>query len=159
MVVWRLARREFVARFDGAGNRDTGARWNSPGRGVIYASRTLSLCVLEVIVHLPSVRLLQNFIAAKIEVPDDAGCVHVGRDEMPADLWSPEAAFWCRERGDAWLQDGAALALVAPSVVVSLETNVMLNPGHDAIGRIRILDMRPFSIDSRLIDALHRGAV
>ncbi|MGH6897553.1 MAG: RES domain-containing protein [Geminicoccaceae bacterium] len=40
--------------WDGGGNRETGARWNSPGAGVVYTSRSFALCVLETIVRLPS---------------------------------------------------------------------------------------------------------
>jgi RES domain-containing protein len=52
-LVWRLVRPEFASDLDGKGNVNRGARWNSPGRGVVYASFNLSLCVLESFVQLP----------------------------------------------------------------------------------------------------------
>ena len=45
-LVWRLALPPFATDLSGDGNAMTGARWNSPGRGVIYTSFNLSLCVL-----------------------------------------------------------------------------------------------------------------
>ena len=85
MQVWRLSRPEFARRLDGGGNRETGARWNSPGAGVVYTSRSLALCVLETIVHLPSIRFVQGLVAARIDVPDDAGAEVVSAAEMPDD--------------------------------------------------------------------------
>ena len=46
-TAWRLSPPAFARALDGEGNRVFGARWNSPGHGVVYASENLSLCVLE----------------------------------------------------------------------------------------------------------------
>jgi RES domain-containing protein len=150
MQVWRLSRPEFASRLDGGGNRQTGARWNSPGAGVVYTSRSLALCVLETIVHLPSARFVQGLVAARIEVPDDAGVEVVSAAELPADPFVEEAAAWFRRRGDRWLEAKVALALVAPSVIVPQEQNVMLNPQHPDAGRIRVEEEIPFGFDVRL---------
>jgi RES domain-containing protein len=154
MQVWRLSRPEFARRLDGGGNRETGARWNSPGAGVVYTSRPLALCVLETIVHLPSARFVQGLSAARIEVPDDAGVEAVSAAELPDDPFAAAAAAWFRERGDRWLQAGTALALIAPSVIVPQEQNVILDPRHPHAGRIRIEEVVPFSLDARLFGAL-----
>jgi RES domain-containing protein len=150
MQVWRLSRPEFSRRLDGGGNRETGARWNSPGTGVVYTSRSLSLCVLETIVHLPSARFVQGLVGVRIEVPDDAGVDVVTAAELPQDLFTEEAAAWFRQRGDRWLEAGGALALAAPSVTVPQEQNVMLNPRHPHAGRLRVEEEVPFGLDPRL---------
>lgn len=154
MQVWRLTRPEFARRLDGAGNRETGARWNSPGAGVVYTSRALSLCVLETIVHLPSIRFVRGLVATRIYVPDDAGVEVVTAAELPRDLVSPEAAAWLRRRGDHWLAAGTALALVAPSVVVPQEHNVMINPQHPQANRVRVEEETPFGLGPRLLSRL-----
>ena len=117
----------------------------------MYTSRSLALCVLETIVHLPSIRFVQGFVATRIEVPDDAGVEVVAPAELPDDPFAQHAAVWFRQRGDRWLETGAALALVAPSVIVPQEQNVMLNPRHPSAGRIRIEEEFPFSFDTRLL--------
>jgi RES domain-containing protein len=150
MQVWRLSRPEFARRLDGGGNRETGARWNSPGRGVVYTSRSLALCVLETLVHLPSIRFVQGLVAVRIDIPDDAGVEIVAPADLPPDRLAEEATVWFRARGDSWLEAGSALALVAPSVLVPQEENVMLNPRHRHADRIRIEEEVPFSFDPRL---------
>jgi len=150
MQVWRLSRPEFARRLDGGGNRETGARWNSPGAGVVYTSRSLALCVLETIVHLPAARFVQGLVATRIHVPDDAGVEVVASAELPDDPFAEDAAAWFRQRGDRWLEAGSALALVAPSVIVPQEQNVMLNPRHPRADRIRVEEEIPFGFDARL---------
>ena len=83
---WRLADPRFADDLEGSGNREHGARWNSPGRGVLYASENLSLCVLENLVHLaPAMRRrLPPRVALRIEYPD-----HVEVTDIAA---LPEAA-------------------------------------------------------------------
>lgn len=89
MIVWRLAPRRHARSLDGVGNRDAGARWNSDrGRGVVYTSLNVATCLLETYVHLgPALRarLPDNLMLVEIEVPEDAGVVRLGREQIPAD--------------------------------------------------------------------------
>jgi RES domain-containing protein len=151
-VVWRLAPPTYAAVLDGEGNRVTGARWNSPGRGVVYASANLSLCVLETYAHIPpALRLsIPEFRAVRMSAPDDAGVTQVTVSELEGILTSsnPEDSF--RNIGDRWLRDAAHLLLIAPSVIVPEELNVMLNPAHPRMRDVRIESTRPFRFDPRL---------
>lgn len=151
-VAWRLTAPAFARGLDGEGNRVTGARWNPPGRGVVYASPNLSLCVLECFVHLPAaLRLaLPVMSAVRLSIPDNAPVERIGRDELPVDLARPGAAEVCRDLGAAWLDRGAALILLAPSAIVPQEENLMLNPRHPAMARVRIEGVEAFRFDARL---------
>lgn len=156
MIVWRLAPARHVRRLDGAGNRDAGARWNSGrGRGVVYTSPSVAICVLETWVHFGPqlrMRLPANFMLAKIQVPDDAGLLEIGADEVPsdADRPRPDGRTWYQQRGDAWLEQGEALVLLAPSAVVPQERNAMLDPQHPRMADVRIVTCEPFRFDPRL---------
>lgn len=144
--VWRLADPRFSSDLEGSGNRIHGARWNSPGRGVLYTSENLSLCVLETLVHLPgALRVsLPQRLAIRIEYPDDAGIL-----ELRA-LPEIARAAKCRETGDRWLDGGAALILKAPSIVVPQEANLMFNPRHPRMNEVRIIEIEPFHFDERM---------
>jgi RES domain-containing protein len=151
-VVWRLGWPQFAADLNGEGNMKTGARWNSPGRGVVYASFNLSLCVLETFVHLaPPLRLnLPEMMAVKIDIPDEASRLDIERSELPTNLEGTEADRRCRELGDAWLAAQEHLVCTMPSLVVPQERNVMINPAHSLMARIRILSRERFQFDPRL---------
>ena len=88
LEVWRLAHRDYDSDLSGKGNARTGARWNSPGRGVVYASFNLSLCVLETYIHLPPLfRInLPEMTAVKIGVPEQATELKIELTDLPANL-------------------------------------------------------------------------
>ncbi|MGH7535750.1 MAG: RES family NAD+ phosphorylase, partial [Gemmatimonadales bacterium] len=67
MRVWRLARAVHRA-LDGKGARRAGGRWNSPGVPVVYTSGTLSLAVLELLVHTDRDLVPGDLRAFEIEV-------------------------------------------------------------------------------------------
>jgi RES domain-containing protein len=156
LVVWRLAPRRHAAQLDGAGNRDTGARWNSGrGRDVVYASLNVATCVLETYVHLgPALRarLPGNLVLVEIEVPDDAGIVRLAREAIPPDADRPgrDRRTWYQETGDAWLERRETLSLIAPSAVVPQELNAMLNPAHPRMTEVRVVSQERFRFDPRL---------
>ena len=156
MIVWRLAPQRHATSLDGAGNRDRGARWNSGhGRGVVYTSLNAATCVLETLVHFgPSLRakLPDNLVLVQIEVPDDAGVLRIDADAIPANAARRRAdgRTWYQQTGDAWLERGAELVLIAPSVIVPREFNAMLNPAHSGMADVRIVTAEPFRFDPRL---------
>jgi RES domain-containing protein len=154
-LVWRLSSPYYATRLDGKGNVQRGARWNSPGRGVVYASFNLSLAVLETLVQLPAELRsnLPSMTAVRIDVPDDVALEEVTREQLPNDLADAATAARCRELGDAWLATERSLALVAPSLIVPQEWNLLINPAHPLMERVRIISTEPFRFDARLIAA------
>ena len=143
MIVYRLAKAAFTA-LDGEGARLFGGRWNSPGRPMIYTAASPSLAVLEVLVHLdlPIDLMPDDYRLLAIEIPDDAPIERL--DQAPAD------AQTCLEAGDTFLTQGAALALLVPSVVVPQERNALINARHAAMGAVRLVGDEPFRFDRRL---------
>lgn len=149
MIVWRLADPEYARDLSGTGNRTVGGRWNSPGRGVVYCSENLSLCVLENIVHLPlSLRgRLPPRMAIKIELPSQAA---TDVNNFPKAIRGHDLDAWCKRIGDHWLESNVTLVMRAPSVVVEQEFNIMLNAANSGMSDVKILETRPFVFDERL---------
>ena len=151
MRVWRLAKERLARQLDGEGNRRTGARWNSPGRGVVYTSVSLSLAVLESLVHTSPDLLPVDLVSVEIDVPDDVSFRKLGLESFPEGWPSGARDDWFRKTGDAWLAQASDLYLIAPSIILPQEMNVMINPTHPEIGRVRVMEVRPFRLDPRLI--------
>jgi RES domain-containing protein len=151
-LVWRLVPPEFAAALDGKGNIHRGARWNSPGRGVVYTSASLSLCVLESLAQMPlSLRKkLPDLAAVRIEIPDDIATRDIDLADLPDQLDSKTTWQRCREIGDTWLAEDRQLILRAPSLIVPQERNVMINPAHRLMAEVRIMSIEPFRFDDRL---------
>jgi len=153
IVVWRLTPPAFARLLDGEGSRAVGGRWNSPGRPVVYASSHLSLCVLEVYVHVArELRdALPAFQAVCIGVPDGAGITEVSIDQFKGLMADADPLAACQAVGDEWLARGSDLILSAPSVVVPEDSNIMLNPEHPKMREVGIVSMRRFRWDLRLV--------
>jgi RES domain-containing protein len=151
-TVWRLSAAGYADLLTGEGNRIFGARWNSPGQGVVYTSANLSLAVLESYVHIPVEQrdTLPDFEAVRISVPDDAGVTAVSHVELTDLLLTPDPISACRSVGDRWLMTADDLMLSAASVIVPEEFNIMLNPAHPRMNEVRIVAKRLFRFDDRL---------
>jgi RES domain-containing protein len=150
-LIWRLSGESVSHRLDGE-ESSGGGRWNSAGRQVIYCSSSLALAAFECFVHFDADtrRDLPKMKAVLIWYPNDAAVRHVSRQELPADLACSEADAACRAIGDSWADENAALALIAPSVVIEHESNVMLNVRHPRMAEVRVEDVREFRWDDRL---------
>jgi RES domain-containing protein len=151
-IVWRLARPEFADELDGEGARLFGGRWNSRGQRALYTSRHLSLSVLEAYVNIPPELRdeLPELRAVQISIPDDAGTLHVSRQQLDDLLAGPNARGACRDIGDRWIERNAELVLDVPSVLVPEESNLIVNPAHPRMPEVKILSARAFHFDPRL---------
>jgi RES domain-containing protein len=147
---WRLTKTKHLATaWDGEGARRAGGRWNRVGVRVVYASATLSLALVETLVHLSS-RILPAYSAIPCEI-DESLVDTVEEADLPP-VWKdypppPEV----QSIGDRWVVEARSAALRVPSVIVPSEFNYVLNPAHPDFARIRIGKALPFPFDARLI--------
>lgn len=151
MRAWRLCKEAHARALDGEGNRRTGARWNSPGRPVLYCSEVLSLAVVETLVHTTHRHMPRDLASVLLELPDDAPVTRVEIAEFPKGWQRGEQDPWFRSRGDRWLAEAKSLCLLAPSVVVPEDHNMMLNPFHPGMRRVAVRQVRRFRFDPRLV--------
>ena len=152
-LVWRLTPPEFHTELDGEGARLFGGRWNSPGLRALYTSSHLSLSVLETYVSIPL--LLRNSLpvyqAVRISIPDTASTVRVSPAQFAELLTTSDHVAASRSVGDDWIARRDSLVLQVPSVLVPEEDNLILNPEHPAAGDVRIVSVRAFHFDPRLV--------
>lgn len=148
LVAWRICKTRHPP-YDGTGAMLQGARWNSPGRPVVYAADSFAGAILEILAHALRPRTLPGpHHAVRIEVPD--GLTEVLDPEgLPG--WdtrgSPEASVF----GDRWLEEGRSAVLLVPSVPGRpIGRNVLVNPGHPDAARIVVSPPFPVPWDDRL---------
>jgi RES domain-containing protein len=72
------------------------------------------------------------------------------RLRRPGGSRPPRSLDASQDVGRAWLDEGATLALVVPSVIVPQEANYVLNAAHSLFARVRVANAEPFSFDERL---------
>jgi RES domain-containing protein len=135
------------AIFDGSGAMLHGARWNSPGRRVIYAAETYAGALLELLVHASgSVPRSQGYV--EIEIPAGLSIEEI----TPADLprWNSRSFEAARSFGDRWYDERRTPVLMVPSVVTHVERNVLINQEHPDFHRISASQPVPMRWDRRL---------
>lgn len=145
----RLTKTKYLSSaWDGGGAKRSGGRWNSIGVPVVYASTTLSLALVEVLVHLPG-GILPAYSAVPIEF-DESLVTSVELGLLPANWKDHPPPAETKTIGDRWVTDAASPLLRVPSVVVPEEFNFVLNPSHPDFAEVRIGTPIPFPFDARL---------
>lgn len=145
---WRIA----DGRFDvisAVGASLVGGRWNSPGRGVVYASRTFSGAMLECLAHAGIGRVPRTHVALEITVAGSVAVESQDHRSLPRG-WDHGDLVVARAFGDAWIRERRSAVLVVPSVVARRECNVVLNPAHPDFRKIKVGTSEPVLWDARL---------
>ena len=147
MVVFRIARKEYIRDLSGRGAELFGGRWNEKGIPALYTSSSLSLAALEILVHTDKSLPPVNMAYAKIYVPDEMFSMKILRlkpDEVPV------------EYGTKWLKEKRGLMLKVPSVILPYEYdhefNLILNPQHEDYKKVFVAEVHDFSFDVRLVE-------
>jgi len=133
--------------FDGSGAMLHGARWNSPGRRVIYAAETYAGALLEILVHASgSVPRSQGYV--EIEIPAGLSIEEITQDDVPR--WDSPSFEATQDFGDRWYDERRTAVLIVPSVVTRVERNVLINQEHPEFPLIRATQAVAVRWDARL---------
>ena len=133
--------------FDGSGAMIHGARWNSPGRRVIYAAETYAGALLEILVHASgSVPKSQGYV--EIEIPSGLSIEKITQDDLPQ--WDTPSFEATRAFGDRWYDERRTPVLIVPSVVTLVERNVLINQEHSDFPLVQASQAVPVRWDARL---------
>ena len=174
MTCYRLNRSRYSPR-DATGAALHGGRWNSPGIPVLYASSTLSLACLEILVHTGGVILVPtDYVSSAIYVPNELveswSWLPLPGEHRERRIALFESEVLSREFGDLWVRDRGVTqlsyskgrlvetrrekpVLEVPSVVIPSEMNYVINPNHPEFSRLKWEDPLPFRFDPRLVPA------
>lgn len=128
-----------------------GGRWNSVGTPVVYTSTTLSLAVLEMLVHVDPEDMPRDLVALRIEVAGKVSSRRVRPEDLPDDWAEVPGHPACRALGEEWLSKGKTLLLRVPSAIVREEENVLVNPRHPEAEKLQVGSVRAFRFDARLL--------
>lgn len=147
MTLYRFASKAYSNSLDGEGARLKGGRWNSRGVPVVYSSTTISLSLLELFIHSASYDEISSNILVRIHIPDSLS-------HPPAVLklkngWQHDTGY-TQFIGTEFLISRSSLLLQVPSAIIPEENNVLINPLHPDMKKVKITAAAPFHFDSRL---------
>jgi len=132
--VYRVCR-SIHARLDGEGAKRVGGRWNSPGHPVVYMAQSISLAVLENLVHMSKEDFPVGYVTVSALIPEELRIL--GDEDFPA--------VRPQELGDLWLSSAGSAVLRVRSAVIPDEFNFLLNPLHPEFAQIAAVPPVPLS--------------
>ncbi len=150
MQIWRICRARFADEtFSGLGARRFGGRWNSPGVPMVYASSSLALAAIELFVHLEPSQQPDDLVYIAAQLPKGEPEKRLELNQLPANWWTDDLEP-LRRLGDNWVREKTSLAIEVPSAAMRMEWNVLVNPLHAGIAKIKIETPQPFHFDARM---------
>ena len=127
---WRVVKSTYAANpLDGEGARRAGGRWNPVGTPALYASDSLALAMMEVLVHFDSAMPMASYIALELDIPDSA-IITINPNAIPGGWPRLDSIPASQRIGHGMLVMRNLFAIAVPSVVVPLSFNYVINPSH-----------------------------
>ena len=153
MRVYRLAKSRRIRDLSGEGARISGGRWNEKGVPALYTAENRSLAIVEFLVHVSMAVKPIGLGMAVLDVPASAPVAKLDVADLPPNWREYPAPPELARIGTDWLTAVSGLVLHVPSVVVAGERNVILNPAHPDMKRVRIVTIEDFAFDRRLLNS------
>jgi RES domain-containing protein len=154
ITAWRTTRKKYVREaFSGDGAKQFGGRWNPPGTPMVYTAQSLSLAILELIVHLEDDGDITSYAAIPVTFP--RALVQILPESRWPDKWfSLPIAEPSQQVGKEWVDAMSSVVLQVPSSVVPRESNFLINPLHPKFSKLKIGSPQSLHIDQRLTNHL-----
>lgn len=148
MIIYRIASADFKEDLSGEGAALYGARWNSVGTKMLYTAGSISLAVLEALVHLKERNFPPNQYLLKISVAGTIDPIEITNEKIKAD-WKKDLAY-SRWIGDEFSKNNESLIMKIPSAVIQEEGNFIINPLHKDFKKIKLVSTEKLELDKRL---------
>ncbi|RNL54242.1 RES family NAD+ phosphorylase [Pedobacter jejuensis] len=150
MVLYRISNCLHAKDFSGTGAKLYGGRWNSVGIPLHYMASNRALAALEVLVNKNSMINSKNFCLTVFELPEKS-IKTLEIEDLPEDWKSYPAPNRLAKMGDAFVNENKYLLLKVPSAIIIDEYNYMMNVNHSLADKIKIIEVKPFNFDNRLL--------
>ena len=148
---WRVVSERYATTaFNGEGAKLYPGRWNKRGTPMVYTGQTLSLAVLELLVHLDGPSILPEYVAIPISF-EESQCLRLPESHLPSNWAIHPPPPSTREIGTSWVQELSSLVLLVPSFLVPTEGIYLINPLHFDARSMKAGKPIKFMMDSRLI--------
>ena len=115
---------------------------------MVYTAETLSLAMLEVLVHFTE--LPKNYIVTAVVIPDSISIEVVAKRRLPKGWNGASGSAGARRFGKKWVKEARSAVLSVPSSIVANERLFVLNPAHRDFVQIEFGKPARYVFDVRL---------
>ena len=149
-VAWHITKKKHATNaFDGEGARLYGSRWSTAGTRVAFASESLSLAMLEIVVHLQNSSALASFVVFTVGFSENL-VQDLDLKLLPKNWRSFPAPQQTQRIGDDWIMSDSSVLLRVPSAIVAHEHNFLINPMHRDFPNLILQGPLPLDVDGRI---------
>ncbi|MDB5232092.1 MAG: hypothetical protein JWN76_2897 [Chitinophagaceae bacterium] len=145
--LFRFSPAAFNEDISGDGARKFGGRWNSKGYPVVYTSTTISLALVELLIHAISADHIKSNHLLHIHLPEITA-QEIKLSSLKKN-WVQDFEY-TQFIGDGFLREKSSLLLKIPSAVIPSENNLLINPLHPDFKKIKQVSSESFVFDTRL---------
>jgi RES domain-containing protein len=117
---------------------------------MVYTSENLSLAALELFVHVSPGLIPEDLISIRGRMPDSISVEVLEMSYLPVNWRDYPAPSALQQIGTDWLRGLKSVALIVPSAVNPYERNILLNPAHPEIRKLKAEHGQPFRFDPRM---------
>jgi RES domain-containing protein len=151
MEVYRITQQEFAEDLTGNGARLFGGRWNSEGFFALYVSSSRSLALLETLAHTPAKMLdVRVYHLIALSVPENMLTQKVSVKNLLPSWDAPDTRPFTKKIGYTLLSNKINLKLEVPSVIMPEEINFVINPLHQDMKQVKVINKRRIYFDNRI---------
>ena len=148
---FRITKSKYARDLSGTGAYLNGGRWNMPGTYMLYTASSVALATLETLAHIKKEITPLGFALVTLYLPDqDAPKV----EEFFAlqTGWQHQASYGLatHELGNTEVFNNN-LYISVPSAVTLKDRNFLINPLHQDVGKITIIEVEDYYFDQRLL--------
>lgn len=146
-MMYRITSAKYAKDHSGRGAFLYGGRWNSKGNYALYAAETVSLAMLEVLIHIyrPPTR---PHVLITYQADNDLIKNAIGTTTVP-DVLDTRSLPVSQKVGDHFLSNDEVPILAIPSIMHRFEKNYLINPKHNLSNSIEVVDISTFTFDQR----------
>ena len=148
MILYRIADDRYANDLNGTGGLFAPGRWHHQGMSVVYLAGSISLAILEVLVHSPS--LPQGRSLVTVSLPDKPSILDVDIATLPERWQDWPYLDELPEITAQWLREGKFWIMRVPSAPSPTEYKYLLNPRHPEHKTLALVSIEPHPFDPRL---------
>jgi len=150
MILYRISNCKYARDISGTGAKMFGGRWNSAGTPMHYMAENRALAALEVLVNIDNVSDTSQLCLSIFELSDES-IELCNLNQLPKNWRAYPSSFELQKIGDEFVKTNKYLLLRVPSAIIEDEFNFLMNVNHPLAENIKILEIKPFSFDNRLL--------
>ena len=147
MMVFRLIREKHVKTvLEGKGAYLFGGRWNPAGYHLVYTSASRALAMAEILAHALSENLRpHDYVMVDIDIPFKS-LDEISQPNLQ-EGWDALPPIYISQKIGIQMADDGIFCHKVPSKTVAGDYNVIINPGHRDMKKVKIITIEPFGFD------------